>query len=162
VIGFVRVEDVVRNSDYVCEQLGTKIEKDLAAIGLACLTVNLMNVSSESDYIEQLGFISHADLKKQVAIATAQARKDADVESAQASQQAAQLMSQASQKRAQAEFEAKVRTEELNHQFELTKLRLQAQILAEQAKEVPSLSGEGRSENMPAHGQKTGLLVDVP
>jgi flotillin len=156
VVGSVKVEDVVRNSDYVCEQLATRVGQELQKLGMICLAINMMQVSEASGYLEQLGSASRADLSKQVTIAVAQAHKDAEVERALAAQEAAQIAGQANQKRVQADFEAKTREEELKQQFELTSVRLRAQLLAEQARLEP-MSGEDMEEE----GKGTRLLADA-
>jgi hypothetical protein len=79
--------------------------------------VTLLKVSDNCGYIEQLGAISQADLKKQVTIAVAQAQKEANIEQARAELVAAKEVSLANQQRLQVELETEQQAARLKRQF---------------------------------------------
>ncbi len=83
-LGSMIVEDIYQNRDGFARTVRTDAESDLKRMGLELLSFNLKDISDSQGYLTSLGQPRIAEVKRDAAIAEAEAEKDTVVRSAQA------------------------------------------------------------------------------
>lgn len=94
IVGHLTVEDLVKNTDYVAQQMTSSASSELEKMGLVILSFTLKQVREESGYIDSLGKLKVAEMRKQAEVAAAQAQRDIAVAQAVAYREAVEARSQ--------------------------------------------------------------------
>lgn len=83
-LGGMEVEDIYQNRDDFAREVRKEAEADMKRMGLELLSFNLKDISDTGDYINSLGLPRIAQVKRDAAIAQAEAEKDTVIQSSQA------------------------------------------------------------------------------
>ncbi|MGF7010593.1 flotillin [Lachnospiraceae bacterium PF1-22] len=88
VIGKISLKDLVQNRQGVVTQVTENVIPDLKNMGIRLVSFNIQNFSDENGIIEDLGIENTAKIKKDAAIAKAEADKQVAIAKAEADKQA--------------------------------------------------------------------------
>lgn len=88
IVGKMRLEEMVSNRQRFAELVRENADPDLAAMGLDIVSFNVQNFIDSNGVIEDLGIDNISQIKKNAAIAKAQANKEIAVAQAEADKQA--------------------------------------------------------------------------
>lgn len=88
IVGKMRLEEMVSNRQKFAELVRANADPDLAAMGLDIVSFNVQNFVDSNGVIEDLGIDNISQIKKNAAIAKAQANKEIAVAQAEADKQA--------------------------------------------------------------------------
>lgn len=88
IIGTLTLKDINTNRDSFSDEVMKKASKDMEKLGIEILSCNIQNVTDEKGLINDLGADNTSLIKKNAAIAKAQADRDVAIAQAQADQAA--------------------------------------------------------------------------
>lgn len=88
IIGTLSLKSINTDRDSFSDQVMMKASKDMEKLGIEILSCNIQNVTDENGLIRDLGADNTARIKKDAAIAKAQADRDVAIEQAKADQEA--------------------------------------------------------------------------
>lgn len=103
VVGKLKVEDLVKNTDYVVQEMRKSVHEDLQKIGMILVSFAILQVRTSTDYIENLGELAAEELRRQIEISTAHAQRDIELAQIQASREVRTAKAQAEEESAQCE-----------------------------------------------------------
>ncbi|MBO6015761.1 MAG: flotillin family protein, partial [Lachnospiraceae bacterium] len=86
IIGTLSLKEINTDRDSFSDQVMEKASKDMAKLGIEIISCNIQNVTDEIGLIADLGMDNTAKIKKDAAIAKAQAERDIRVAEAEADQ----------------------------------------------------------------------------
>jgi len=86
IIGTLSLKEINTDRDSFSDQVMEKASKDMAKLGIEIISCNIQNVTDENGLIADLGMDNTAKIKKDAAIAKAQAERDIKVAEAEADQ----------------------------------------------------------------------------
>ncbi len=99
IVGHLLVEDLVKNTDYVAQQLMSSARAELERLGLVIVSFTLKQVRDQQDYIRNLGTMEIEDLRTRMAIAAVAAQRDIDVAEVKAFREAGAAKAEAEEDR---------------------------------------------------------------
>ncbi len=88
IIGTLSLKSINTDRDSFSDQVMMKASRDMEKLGIEILSCNIQNVTDENGLIRDLGADNTARIKKDAAIAKAQADRDVAIEQAKADQEA--------------------------------------------------------------------------
>ena len=88
IIGTLSLKEINTDRDSFSDQVMQKASKDMDKLGIEILSCNIQNVTDEKGLIQDLGADNTSLIKKNAAIAKAQADRDVAINKAQAAQEA--------------------------------------------------------------------------
>ena len=86
IIGTLSLKEINTDRDSFSDQVMAKASKDMAKLGIEIISCNIQNVTDENGLIADLGMDNTAKIKKDAAIAKAQAERDIKIAEAEADQ----------------------------------------------------------------------------
>ena len=113
IIGTLTVKDINTNRDSFSDQVMMKAAADMEKLGIEILSCNIQNVTDEKGLINDLGADNTSKIKKDAAIAKAQADRDVAIAQAEANKAANDARVQADTEIAQKNNELAIRQSEL-------------------------------------------------
>ncbi|HEX4952853.1 MAG TPA: SPFH domain-containing protein [Thermoanaerobaculia bacterium] len=122
IIGTLTVEEIYRNRDQFAGSVQEVAVADLANMGLAIVSFTLKDIRDSHGYLEALGKPRTAEVKRDAAIAQAEADRDATIRSALA-RQAGEI----------AKLEAETKIAEANRDFQSNKAQYDASVNVKRA-----------------------------
>ena len=130
IIGTLSLKEINTDRDSFSDQVMAKASKDMAKLGIEIISCNIQNVTDENGLISDLGMDNTAKIKKDAAIAKAQAERDIKVAEAEADQisndarvaadtQIAQRQNQLEIKKAELKKESDIKRAEADAAYEI-------------------------------------------
>lgn len=113
IIGTLSLKSINTDRDSFSDQVMMKASKDMEKLGIEILSCNIQNVTDENGLIRDLGADNTARIKKDAAIAKAQADRDVAIEQAKADQEANEARVTADTEIAQRKNELAIKQAEL-------------------------------------------------
>ena len=84
IIGTLELREINTDRDSFSDQVVAKASKDMAKLGIEIISCNIQNVTDENGLIADLGMDNTSKIKKDAAIATAEADKEVAIKKAEA------------------------------------------------------------------------------
>lgn len=134
ILGTMTVEDIYQNRDAFAEKVQDVASSDLAKMGLQIVSFTIKDIGDPNGYLDALGKKQIAEVKKNAAIAEAQAARDTRIEQAAADQEAQQQEIARATEVADAQRNQQVNLAEYQKQQETAQAQAQAAIIIEQMK----------------------------
>ena len=116
IIGTLSLQQINTDRDSFSDQVMAKASKDMDKLGIEILSCNIQNVTDENGLIKDLGADNTSRIKKDAAIAKAQADRDVEIAKAQADQSANEARVAADTAIAERDNELAIRRAELKKQ----------------------------------------------
>ena len=116
IIGTLSLKAINTDRDSFSDQVMAKASKDMEKLGIEILSCNIQNVVDENGLIKDLGMDNTSKIKKDAAIAKAQADRDVAIEQAKAQKAANDARVEAETEIAQRNNELAIRQSELKKQ----------------------------------------------
>ena len=113
IIGTLSLKEINTDRDSFSDQVMQKASKDMDKLGIEILSCNIQNVTDENGLIKDLGADNTSLIKKNAAIAKAQADRDIAIAQAQAERESNEARVQADTQIAQKQTELEIRRAEL-------------------------------------------------
>ena len=126
IIGTLSLKAINTDRDSFSDQVMAKASKDMEKLGIEILSCNIQNVVDENGLIKDLGMDNTAKIKKDAAIAKAQADRDVAIEQAKAQKAANDARVEAQTEIAQRNNELDIRQSELKKQADAKKAEADA------------------------------------
>ena len=113
IIGTLSLKEINTDRDSFSDQVMQKASKDMDKLGIEILSCNIQNVTDENGLIKDLGADNTSLIKKNAAIAKAQADRDIAIAQAEAERESNEARVQADTQIAQKQNELEIRRAEL-------------------------------------------------
>ncbi|MFG6352652.1 MAG: flotillin family protein, partial [Oscillospiraceae bacterium] len=113
IIGTLSLKEINTDRDSFSDQVMQKASKDMDKLGIEILSCNIQNVTDENGLIKDLGADNTSLIKKNAAIAKAQADRDIAIAQAEAERESNEARVQADTQIAQKQTELEIRRAEL-------------------------------------------------
>ena len=113
IIGTLSLKEINTDRDSFSDQVMMKASKDMDKLGIEILSCNIQNVTDENGLIKDLGADNTSLIKKNAAIAKAQADRDIAIAQAEAERESNEARVQADTQIAQKQTELEIRRAEL-------------------------------------------------
>ncbi len=113
IIGTLSLKEINTDRDSFSDQVMSKASKDMDKLGIEILSCNIQNVTDENGLIKDLGADNTSLIKKNAAIAKAQADRDIAIAQAEAERESNEARVQADTQIAQKQNELEIRRAEL-------------------------------------------------
>ncbi|MDE6260623.1 MAG: flotillin family protein [Oscillospiraceae bacterium] len=113
IIGTLSLKEINTDRDSFSDQVMSKASKDMDKLGIEILSCNIQNVTDENGLIKDLGADNTSLIKKNAAIAKAQADRDIAIAQAEAERESNEARVQADTQIAQKQTELEIRRAEL-------------------------------------------------
>jgi len=113
IIGTLSLKEINTDRDSFSDQVMQKASKDMDKLGIEILSCNIQNVTDENGLIKDLGADNTSLIKKNAAIAKAQADRDIAIAQAQAERESNEARVQADTQIAQKQTELEIKRAEL-------------------------------------------------
>ena len=113
IIGTLSLKEINTDRDSFSDQVMLKASKDMDKLGIEILSCNIQNVTDENGLIKDLGADNTSLIKKNAAIAKAQADRDIAIAQAEAERESNEARVQADTQIAQKQTELEIRRAEL-------------------------------------------------
>ena len=88
IIGTLTLKDICNNRDEFGKQVQSKADEDMRKLGMTIISCNIQNIRDRSGLIEDMGMDNTSKIKKEAAIAKAQAERDIAIAQAEADKDA--------------------------------------------------------------------------
>lgn len=88
IIGAMSLKDINNNRDVFGNEVQTKAQVDMQKLGVEIISCNIQNVTDRNGLIEDMGMDNTSKIKKEAAIAKAEANRDIAIAQAEADKQA--------------------------------------------------------------------------
>lgn len=88
IIGTMTLQNICNNRDEFGNQVQSKAQADMDKLGMEIISCNIQNITDKNGLIEDMGMDNTAKIKKDAAIAKAQADRDVAIAQAQADKEA--------------------------------------------------------------------------
>lgn len=128
IVGTLSVEQIVKEPEMVQSQMLQTCAGDLLKMGLEVRSFTIKNVKDANEYILNMGKPEIAKIKKEAAIAEAEAYKDTEMRKAVALREAAVAKAQADQERVEAEAVSQAKQAEHIKELNLKKAAYDAEV----------------------------------
>ncbi len=128
IVGTLTVEQIVKEPEMVQSQMLQTCSTDLAKMGLEVRSFTIKNVKDKNDYIVNMGKPEIARIKKEAAIAEANAFKDTEMKKAVALREAAVAKAEADQERVLAQAASESKQAEFTKEMNLKKASFDAEV----------------------------------
>ena len=112
-VGTINLKDICNNREAFGNQVQQKASVDMRNLGIEIISCNIQNVEDESDLIQNMGMDNTAKIRKDAAIAKAEADRDVEIKKAQADKEANEARVKADLEIAQKQNELDIRKSEL-------------------------------------------------
>lgn len=126
IIGTLTLKDINTNRDSFSDQVKQKASLDMEKLGIHIVSCNIQNVTDENGLIKDLGADNTSRIKKDAAIAKAQADRDVAIAQSQADREANEARVIAQTEIAQRNNELAIREAELKAQSDSEKAKADA------------------------------------
>ena len=113
IVGTINLKDICNNREAFGNQVQQKASVDMRNLGIEIISCNIQNVEDESDLIQNMGMDNTAKIRKDAAIAKAEAGRDVEIKKAQADKEANEARVKADLEIAQKQNELDIRKSEL-------------------------------------------------
>lgn len=113
IVGTINLKDICNNREAFGNQVQQKASVDMRNLGIEIISCNIQNVEDESDLIQNMGMDNTAKIRKDAAIAKAEADRDVEIKKAQADKEANEARVKADLEIAQKQNELDIRKSEL-------------------------------------------------
>lgn len=125
-IGTLRLEQVCNDREQFGNQVQEKASVDMKKLGIEILSCNIQDVIDESGLIKDMGMDNTAKIRKDAAIAKAEADRDVEIKKAEADKEANDARVKADLEIAQKNNELEIRKSELLKQSETKRAEAEA------------------------------------
>lgn len=112
-VGTISLRDICNNREEFGNQVQQKASVDMRNLGIEIISCNIQNVEDESDLIKNMGMDNTAKIRKDAAIAKAEADRDVAIKQAEADKEANDARVKADLEIAQKKNELDIRKSEL-------------------------------------------------
>ncbi|MDD4849284.1 MAG: SPFH domain-containing protein [Gemmiger sp.] len=126
IIGTLTLKDINTDRDSFSDQVMQKASRDMEKLGIEILSCNIQNVTDENGLIKDLGADNTSRIKKDAAIAKAQADRDVAIAQSEADKTANEARVRAQTEIAQRNNELAIREAELKAQSDAEKAKADA------------------------------------
>lgn len=133
IVGQLTVEQLVKEPDMVVAKVRSICAADLAKMGLEMISFTVKDVRDQNEYIHNMGVPETERVKREAAIAAAEARRDTEINEAQAMREAAVAKAQADQERVIAETASQAKQAEAQRDLEIKKAEYQEMVQRQKA-----------------------------
>ena len=113
IVGMLSLKEINTDRDKFSDKIMDKAQKDMEKLGILILSCNIQNVTDENGLINDLGMDNTAKIKKDAAIAKAQAERDVKIVQADADKAANDARVKADTEIAERQNELKIKQAEL-------------------------------------------------
>ena len=113
IVGTISLRDICNNREEFGNQVQQKASVDMKNLGIEIISCNIQNVEDESDLIKNMGMDNTAKIRKDAAIAKAEADRDVAIKQAEADKEANEARVKADLEIAQKKNELDIRKSEL-------------------------------------------------
>lgn len=113
IVGTISLKDICNNREEFGNQVQQKASVDMRNLGIEIISCNIQNVEDESDLIQNMGMDNTAKIRKDAAIAKAEADRDVAIKQAEADKQANDARVKADLEIAQKKNELDIKKSEL-------------------------------------------------
>ncbi len=113
VIGSMSLKDISNNREAFGNQIQQKASVDMKNLGIEIISCNIQNVEDENGLIQDMGMDNTAKIRKDAAIAKAEADRDVDIKKAEADKEANDARVKADLEIAQKQNELEIKKSEL-------------------------------------------------
>ena len=113
IIGTLTLRGVCNNREEFGNQVQEKASVDMKKLGIEIISCNIQNVEDESDLIKNMGMDNTAKIRKEAAIAKAEADRDVEIKKAEADKEANEARVKADLEIAQKNNELDIKRSEL-------------------------------------------------
>lgn len=113
IIGTLTLRGVCNNREEFGNQVQEKASVDMKKLGIEIISCNIQNVEDESDLIKNMGMDNTAKIRKEAAIAKAEADRDVEIKKAEADKEANEARVKADLEIAQKNNELEIKRSEL-------------------------------------------------
>lgn len=113
IVGTINLKDICNNREAFGNQVQQKASVDMRNLGIEIISCNIQNVEDESDLIQNMGMDNTAKIRKDAAIAKAEADRDVEIKKAEADKEANEARVKADLEIAQKQNELDIRKSEL-------------------------------------------------
>ena len=134
ILGTLTVEDTYQNRDAFAEQVQQVASSDLAKMGLQIVSFTIKDIADSNGYLDSLGKKQIAEVKKNAAIAEAEAEKERRIKQAEADQLAQEEEIKRQTQVANSKREQQVQIADYTKEQEIAKARADQEAIAEQMK----------------------------
>jgi flotillin len=126
IIGTLALKAINTDRDSFSDQVMEKASKDMSKLGIEILSCNIQNVTDENGLINDLGMDNTSKIKKDAAVAKAQAEKEVAVEKAKADKEANDARIAADLEIAQKQRDLAMKQAELKQETDAAKAKADA------------------------------------
>ncbi len=126
IIGTLALKAINTDRDSFSDQVMEKASKDMSKLGIEILSCNIQNVTDENGLIADLGMDNTSKIKKDAAVAKAQAEKEVAVEKAKADKEANDARIAADLEIAQKQRDLAMKQAELKQETDAAKAKADA------------------------------------
>ncbi len=126
IIGTLALKAINTDRDSFSDQVMEKASKDMSKLGIEILSCNIQNVTDENGLISDLGMDNTSKIKKDAAVAKAQAEKEVAVEKAKADKEANDARIAADLEIAQKQRDLAMKQAELKQETDAAKAKADA------------------------------------
>jgi len=113
IVGTISLRDICNNREEFGNQVQKKASVDMSNLGIEIISCNIQNVEDESDLIKNMGMDNTAKIRKDAAIAKAEADRDVAIKQAETDKEANEARVKADLEIAQKKNELDIRKSEL-------------------------------------------------
>lgn len=128
IVGQLTVEQLVKEPEMVVAKVRATCAADLAKMGLEMISFTIKDVRDQNEYIHNMGVPETERVKREAAIAAAEAKRDTEIRAAQAMREAAIAKAQADQEVVAAETASQAKQAEAYRDLEIKKAEYQEMI----------------------------------
>ena len=126
IIGTLSLKSINTDRDSFSDQVMQKASKDMERLGIEILSCNIQNVTDDNGLIRDLGADNTARIKKDAAIAKAQADRDVEIAQARAAQAANDVKVQAAEEIAERNTALEIKQADLQKKADTERARAEA------------------------------------
>lgn len=123
ILGSMTVEEIYKNRDKFSQEVQRVASQDLAKMGLTIVSFTIKDVRDKNGYLESLGKPRIAQVKRDAAIAEAEAEKETRIKRAEAVKEAKKAELQRATEIAEAEKEKELKVAEYRREQDIAKAR---------------------------------------
>lgn len=164
IVGQMRLEEMVTDRKAFGERVQENAIPDLQKMGLEMISFNVQSFSDQNNVIEDLGIDNIAKIKKDAAVAKAQAERDIAIAQAQAAKEANEAKVQSEMEIAEKQTSLAIRQAELKQQSDIKKAEADAAYSIQEQEQRKTIEVASANANI-ARAERTAELkkmeVDV-
>lgn len=113
IVGTISLRDICNNREEFGNQVQQKASVDMRNLGIEIISCNIQTIEDENDLIKNMGMDNTAKIRKDAAIAKAEADRDVEIKQAEADKEANEARVKADLEIAQKQNELEIRKSEL-------------------------------------------------